>query len=204
MAVIPREISVLYCPYYTAPQQKSIAGLNLPRNSASSKRGMCRCSGQVCPANRTISLAQQRSVLAYVTSCSPVRSRSTGRSPPPPDRPVPPPSGRCAPFQTWPAFFGPHNDQRRNLCMPHKFRRFIMVFGCPSQSSSPKGRGGATCLHAGGERLPALCRRPPRGAVSPWEQGPGAHAPQLACAFRASESGMVVNAESHWTVPWDS
>lgn len=45
-------------------------------------------------------MAQQRSVLAYVTSCSPVRSRSTGRSPPPPDRPVPPPSGRCAPFQT--------------------------------------------------------------------------------------------------------
>ncbi len=88
--------------------------------------------------------------------------------------------------------------------MPHKFRRFIMVFGCLSQSSSPKGRGGATCFHAGGERLPALRRRPPRGAVSPREQGPDAHAPQLACAFRASESGMVVNAESHWTVPWDS
>ena len=39
-----------------------------------------------------------------------------------------------------PTFFYNHHKQRRKLCTLHNFRRWFMLFACPSQFSDPEGR----------------------------------------------------------------
>ena len=47
------------------------------------------------------------------------------------------PSSQPVPFLVLnaPTFFYTHHKQRRKLCTPHSFRRWIMLFACPSQFS---------------------------------------------------------------------
>ena len=42
-------------------------------------------------------------------------------------------------------FFYNHHKQRRKLCVLHNFRRWFIIFPCPSQFSSPKGRRFESC-----------------------------------------------------------
>ena len=46
---------------------------------------------------------------------------------------------QCIAFYV-PTFFYNHQNQRRKLCTPHNFRRWFIIFSCPSQFSDPKGR----------------------------------------------------------------
>ena len=52
------------------------------------------------------------------------------------------PSYQPVPFVVFyaPTFFYNHYKQRRKLCTPHNFRRFIMLFSRTSQFSDPEGQ----------------------------------------------------------------
>ena len=51
----------------------------------------------------------------------------------PSDQHLTTPSSQAVPCIVCTIFFCNHNKQRRKLCTPHNFRRFIMVFACSSQ-----------------------------------------------------------------------